>query len=227
MPKVRGPEVPGVPVDCSARVEQAEFPPSDSSRLRHENFQPNRHVLLVRRVVLVHHDHVVIENTHSASARAASFELAAQALLSGDFDIHIMVLPSSDVPSDPGGGVYQLDSRDGAQDRPRGVVLKASAVEPAADHLAVRQEGGGLVGGGRHRPRPQDRQCGWRDRSGDPLDGHRRRPEGILQALDRQHTERRVRDREVRESACDFLAESRSPGYSVPRVTHQDPVIQR
>lgn len=227
MPEVQGPETAGDSVDRAARVGQAEFPPSAGAQLRREDPQSDRRVLHVCRVVLVHHNHVVAEDADSAAAGAASPKLATQALLPGDPDVHAVVLPSSDVPSDSGGGLYQLDHRDGAEDRPRGTVPEASAVEPAADHLAVRQEDSGLVGGGRRRAGAQDRQRDRRDRGGDPVDGHRGRPEGVLQALDRQRTGRRVRDRQVREPARDLPAEPRGPRDPVPRVAHPNAVVQR
>lgn len=169
----------------------------------------------------------MLKNAASTRPRTAGSKIATQTLLSGYLDVYAVLLPPADIPSDSGGDVHQLDSRNGAQDHRRGAVSEASAVESAADHLPVREESGGLVGGGRRRPRAENRQRDRRDGNGSSLSGHRRRLEGILQTFGRQRAGRCTYDREVCESTGHIPAESRGPRYPLSCLTHQDAVVPR
>lgn len=177
---MRRTETSGTPVDHSARVEQEKFQYSTNIQLRYKVFQSDRHHLFLYHSFLVHRDHVASKDAASTPSGTASPSVAAQALLSRHPDVHAVVLHSPDVSSTARSSVHQLDRPDGAQNHHRRVVPEASAVESAADLLAVWQEGGSLVRRGGHRARPEDLKCIRRDGNGSSVGGHCGRPKRIF-----------------------------------------------
>lgn len=84
-----------------------------------------------------------------------------------------------------------------------------------------------MVGKGRRRARTKNRQSDWRDRDGDSFSGYRRRFERVLSTFGRQRSRRRIRDRQVRESASGIPTKSRSQGHPLCRLTHQNALVSR